>query len=386
MERLDELIWEHVNNNQIKGAQIGVYHNGKTVYENAYGYQAGAIYRLYSLSKPVAAVAALLLFEQGRLDLLSPVSRFLPEFGEMNVWTSNGIKKADKPITIWDLLNMTAGIVYPDEDGPGRIMQEAFDEIQRKTDTGEAYSTREVIQIIASQPLAFQPGENFRYGLCADVLGAVIEVITGQKLSVYYRENIFEKLEMKDTGFYVPKDKLNRLTELCCKKETAEGTILEPDHERHLGLGYGMVPPAFESAGAGLYSTLEDYAHFANMLAAKGRYKKQRILSESTVEMLSMNQLGVVQREDLCKAFAYLKGFGYGNLMRIHMQPGISGMNSPVGEFGWDGWSGPYCSIDPSRQLVVLYMTQISGYSGWELIRNIKAVVNARISNKMSES
>lgn len=375
MEQFDELIWEEVKRNQIKGAQLGIYQNGMPVYEQAYGYEEGTIYRLYSLSKPVAAVAAMLLAEQGRLDLLRPVGAYLPEFQEMKVWTPNGLIKSERPVRVQDLLNMTAGIVYPDEDGPGRFMQEAFDDIQRKTDTEEAYSTREVMGIIAGQPLAFQPGENFRYGLCADVLGGVIEVITGQKLSVFYQKNIFDRLDMGDTGFYVPKEKQNRLAELYCKKETPEGTVLLPDRKRHLGLGYGLVPPAFESAGAGLYATLEDYAHFANMLAAKGVYKNRRILSEKTVELFGVNQLGESQRQDLWKSFTHLKGFGYGNLMRIHMEPGISGMNAPAGEFGWDGWSGPYCSIDLSSQTVVLYMTQISAYSGWELIGKIKNLV-----------
>lgn len=375
MEQFDELIWEAVKRNQIKGAQLGIYQNGMPVYEQAYGYEEGTIYRLYSLSKPVAAVAAMLLAEQGRLDLLSPVSAYLPEFQEMKVWTPNGLIKSERPVRVQDLLNMTAGIVYPDEDGPGRFMQEAFDDIQRKTDTEEAYSTREVMGIIAGQPLAFQPGENFRYGLCADVLGGVIEVITGQKLSVFYQKNIFDRLDMGDTGFYVPKEKQNRLAELYCKKETPDGTVLLPDRKRHLGLGYGLVPPAFESAGAGLYATLEDYSHFANMLAAKGVYKNRRILSEKTVELFGVNQLGESQRQDLWKSFTHLKGFGYGNLMRIHMEPGISGMNAPAGEFGWDGWSGPYCSIDLSSQTVVLYMTQISAYSGWELIGKIKNLV-----------
>lgn len=375
MQQFDELIWEEVKRNQIKGAQLGIYQNGIPVYEQAYGYEEGTIYRLYSLSKPVAAVAAMLLAEQGRLDLLRPVDAYLPEFQEMKVWTPNGLIKSERPVRVQDLLNMTAGIVYPDEDGPGRFMQEAFDDIQRKTDTEEAYSTREVMGIIAGQPLAFQPGENFRYGLCADVLGGVIEVITGQKLSVFYQKNIFDRLDMGDTGFYVPKEKQNRLAELYCKKETPEGTVLLPDRKRHLGLGYGLVPPAFESAGAGLYATLEDYAHFANMLAAKGVYKNRRILSEKTVELFGVNQLGESQRQDLWKSFTHLKGFGYGNLMRVHMEPGISGMNAPAGEFGWDGWSGPYCSIDLSSQTVVLYMTQISAYSGWELIGKIKNLV-----------
>lgn len=393
MKSIDELIWLEIKRNQIRGAQLGVYQNGEPVFEHAYGYPAETIYRLYSLSKPVAAVAAMLLVEQGKLDLLSPVWEYLPEFQEMKVWTSQGLVKSERPVRVKDLLNMTAGIVYPGEDGPGRIMQKAFDDIQMKTDTQEAYSTRAVMSIIAGQPLAFQPGENFRYGMCADVLGGVMEIITGQKLSAFYRENIFEKLDMEDTGFFVPREKQKRLAELYCKKETPEGTVLLPDGKRHLGLGYGLVPPAFESAGAGLYSTLEDYTHFANMLAAKGVYKKRRILSEKTVEMLGVNQLGESQRQDLYKSFAHLKGFGYGNLMRIHMEPGISGMNAPEGEFGWDGWSGPYCSIDLSSQLVVLYMTQISAYSGWELLGKIKNLVaddktfaNARISNKMSES
>lgn len=375
MEQFDELIWEEVKRNQIKGAQLGIYQNGMPVYEQAYGYEEGTIYRLYSLSKPVAAVAAMLLAEQGRLDLLRPVGAYLPEFQEMKVWTPNGLIKSERPVRVQDLLNMTAGIVYPDEDGPGRFMQDAFDDIQRKTDTEEAYSTREVMGFIAGQPLAFQPGENFRYGLCADVLGGVIEVITGQKLSVFYQKNIFDRLDMGDTGFYVPKEKQKRLAELYCKKETPEGTVLLPDRKRHLGLGYGLVPPVFESAGAGLYATLEDYAHFANMLAAKGVYKNRRILSEKTVELFGVNQLGESQRQDLWKSFTHLKGFGYGNLMRVHMEPGISGMNARAGEFGWDGWSGPYCSIDLSSQTVVLYMTQISAYSGWELIGKIKNLV-----------
>ncbi|MBS5081891.1 MAG: serine hydrolase domain-containing protein [Clostridiales bacterium] len=375
MKSIDELIWKEIKHNQIKGAQLGVYQNGLPVFEHAYGYPAETIYRLYSLSKPVAAVAAMLLVEQGKLDLLSPVSEFLEEFQEMKVWTPKGLVALERPVRVRELLNMTAGIVYPDEDGPGRFMQEAFDDIQRRADTEEGYSTREVMSIIAGQPLAFQPGENFRYGLCADVLGGVIEVITGQKLSAFYQENIFDKLDMEDTGFFVPRGKQKRLAELYCKKETPEGTVLLPDGNRHLGLGYGLVPPAFESAGAGLYATLEDYSHFANMLAAKGVYKNRRILSEKTVEMLGVNQLGERQRQELCKSFIHLRGFGYGNLMRIHMEPGISGMNAPAGEFGWDGWSGPYCSIDLASQQVVLYMTQISAYSGWELLGKIKNIV-----------
>ncbi|MCI8282448.1 MAG: beta-lactamase family protein [Lachnospiraceae bacterium] len=374
-ECMDALLEKEIKENRIPGAQIGVYSGEETFYEMEYGYPKDSIYRMYSMTKPVTAVAAMVMYQRGKLDLLSPVAEYLPEFGEMEVLTEAGRKSAKRQIQIWDLLNMTSGIVYPDEDLAGREMERQIQKVQERTDTPEAYTTRQVAELIAKAPLAAEPGERWRYGLSADVLGAVIECIDGRELSRFYQEEIFEPLGMEDTSFWVPREKQSRLVTLFYQEEEGGRTILREDESRHLGLGYGMVSPAFVSGGAGLYSTREDYKKFARMLLKKGGLPGgNRLLSEQVFSMFVQNHLTLEQKKTV--DFVHMAGYGYGSLMRIHENPRQSGSCSGIGEFGWDGWTGPYCSVDCERDRIFLFMTQVSGYSDWPLIRKMKAVVN----------
>ena len=376
-EYLDALLEEEIAKNRIGGAQIGIYGEDKTWYEKDYGYGEDSIYRMYSMTKPVTAVAAMLLFERGKLDLLSPVSDYLPEFGDMIVLSPIGPRPAARQIRIQDLLDMTSGIVYPDEDAAGKRMEKTMFQVQRNVDTPQALSTRQVAAQIAQAPLAADPGERWRYGLSADVLGAVLECIDGRELSRFYQEEIFEPLGMEDTAFWVPEEKQSRLVKLLVQKEQEGRTVLAEDPERHLGLGYGKVPPAFVSGGAGLYSTRADYLKFARMLLKKGKSQQGRMLSEQTLGLFIRNHLTAEQSQPLgSEYFEHMRGYGYGSLMRIHTDPVCSGSSSGIGEFGWDGWTGPYGSIDWANGKIFLYMTQISGYSDWPLIRKMKAVAN----------
>lgn len=361
------------------GVQAAVYEKGKEIFYDAYGMadrergipmKRDSICRIYSMTKPVTAAAAWILRERGLLDFSAPVEKYLPEYGHMQVLEGRRTIPAKRSVLIEDLLSMTSGLVYPDEDEAGRRMGEQFEIIEKAIREDGGFCTREVLEKIAGVPLCAQPGTQWRYGLSADVLGGVIQEVSGKSLSEFFREEIFEPLEMRDTAFYVPEEKRGRFAQLY-KRTQSEGC--EIDRERHLGLTMCLEPPAFQSGGAGLVSTLEDYSHFACMLAAGGVWMGKRILSEKTVETFSRNML---PREVLgTVSFAHMKGYGYGNLMRVNLGRGESFSAECPGEFGWDGWTGPYFTVDRKKQRVFLFMVQISDYQNWNRIWKMRDIV-----------
>ena len=378
-EKLTGILEEDIQKGNAAGAQLSVYEKGREVFYHSCGMadrekqmpmKRDTICRMYSMTKPVTAVGIRILMERGLLSLEDPVEKFLPEFADMQVLEGIHIVPARRSITIRDLLCMTSGIVYPDVDHAGQIMEEQFAEIENAIAKDCSYSTREVMRKIASVPLCAHPGTRWRYGLSADVLGGIIEVITGKTLGEFFKEELFELLEMTDTGFYVPVEKQDRFAQLY--KQTDAGK-LEIDKERHLGLTMCLKPPAYEAGGAGLVSTLEDYSHFAQMLLQKGVWKGRRILTEETVKSFSENMLS----EELISTidFPALKGYGYGNLMRVNLGQGISGSRESAGEFGWDGWTGPYFAVDFANERIMLYTVQISAFSNWPLLWKLRDVI-----------
>lgn len=373
--RLRTLMQKEIEEEHFAGALIGYYEKGQEVFFDTYGMadreqnrpmKRDAIFRLYSMSKPVAAVGAMILVERGLLNLDEYVSKYLPEYEEMYVYGD------DTPyqITIRQLLNMTAGIVYPDEDEAGQEMAVLFEEIHTRILNGNAYTTREVAKEISKKPLANIPGETWRYGLCADVLGAVMEIVTGMTLGEFYEQEIFAPLGMKDTGFYVPKDRWGRLAQLYRQEETKNGVKLEVEEGRTLGLTKCMEPPAFESAGAGVVSTLDDSARFCMMLANKGILDGVRILREETVEQFTQNQMD--EKQTVSIYFEHMKGYGYGNLMRVLMDGNTSIIGGNKGEFGWDGWAGAYMAVDAGAQTVLIFVVQVTAYSNWQLNKEMR--------------
>ncbi|MGN0401896.1 MAG: serine hydrolase domain-containing protein [Acetatifactor sp.] len=377
-DTMDKLLMREVSENRVKGVSALVLHKGKEIYFNAFGMadvargilmKRDTIIHLYSMSKPITAAAVMILAERGELDLQDPVSLFLPCFRNQTVWKNDREVPVEREVTVYDLLNMTSGITYPDESTePGRRMKQLVEKFVARREAGERVDTMEYMKGIASVPLVFQPGEHWMYGFSADVLGGIVEAVSGVTYGEFLRRELFEPLEMKDTGFFVPEAKKNRFA--CSYEVTEDGRFL-PHTGSHLGEYYGE-DVAFESGGAGMVSTLDDYAHFATMLVNKGLYGKKRILGCRTVEFMAQNHLTEAQAVDL--NWDSLRGYGYGCLMRVLQDGGKAGSNATPGEFGWDGWTGNYVSIDFKEELVFLYFIQRCDSGTTPIVRKLRMV------------
>lgn len=364
LERLGELATEMVETGYVAGVNCMVLQHGRELayYEAGYRDVAGnkkmtrdTIFRLYSMTKPVTSAAAMILLEEGKIDLLDPVSKFLPGFQDQYV-IENGVKiPVTKPATIQNLLNMTSGLVYPGEGNPAEIRNTPLmEEIIAKLSTPEALKTVDIANRIGELPLAFMPGTTWQYGLSADVLGAVIEVVSGMSYGEFLKKRIFEPLGMQDTAFYVPAARQDRLAKVY--RETEDGLVEE--HFSHLGIQNTMErEPAFESGGAGLTSTIDDYARFTQMLLQKGEYQGRRILSPETVRFMTTAHVSAQQQRGV-ETWESLAGYTYGNLMRIMTSPESAGGLGSLGEYGWDGWLGTYMMNDPAHDLTFLMMYQ----------------------------
>ncbi len=376
-ETMDRLLDKEVAEGRCKGASALVLHEGKEMYFGSTGFadaekgtpmKRDTIIRLYSMSKPVTAAAAMILAERGELDLWDAVSDWIPAFRGMKVWDEEkGEIPAEREVTIYDLLNMTSGITYPDETTePGRRMQKVVEDFVARRKAGERVDTKEYMRGIASVPLVFQPGDRWMYGFSADVLGGVVEAVSGVTFGEFLKKEIFEPLEMKDTGFFVPEEKLERFAQ---SYDLTEEGLLIPHTGSHLGEYYGE-DVAFESGGAGLVSTLDDYSHFASMLVHKGSYGGKQILGRKTVEFMAQNRL--TQQQSRTLIWDSVKGYGYGCLMRVLKDQGEAGANASLGEFGWDGWTGNYVTMDFSEDFVLLYFIQRCGAGTTPAVRKLK--------------
>lgn len=348
--------------------QVFRYFNGKSDIENNKPMQGNELYIIFSMTKMLTCTCALQLFEQGKFLMSDPISKYLPEFTKMKISdeglnndkaaaittgsdagsydTVQEIGYAKNPITFKDLFTMGAGLDY---NLNADYIKNAISK-EKKT-------TRELVGAISNTVLGFEPGTHFRYSLCHDVLGALIEVISGQKFGDYMQKNLFEPLGMTDTFFGIPKDKerLSRMAGLYFynSERMPEKAPLE--------CAYNFTDE-YQSGGAGLVSSAHDYALFLDALANGGTGKSgNRILSSATVDLMRTNHLTGKQCED----FEELrKGYSYGLGVRTHIDKSRSGSLSPIGEFGWDGAAGAFSMVDPSNMLSMTYFQQIRG---WDL-------------------
>ena len=334
-----------------------------------------SIFRLYSQSKPITAAAVMLLAERGQIDLMDGVDRYLPGFRNARVVDKQGtIRPATRAPWLMELLGMTAGGCYP-SDPAGQYAAKVFDEATQEILAGGGVPTVEFCNRLGQQPLSFQPGTHWRYSTCADILGAVVEVVSGMRFGEFLRKEFFEPLDMVDTGFYVPESKRNRL--VTAYKRTENGLV--PWTSTHLAVGVYDREPALESGGAGLVSTLEDYSHFADMLLAGGTYEGRRILSPATVACMTQPQLKDAVRRDMWDS---LDGYSYGHLMRICAEPGrIAGL-ACEGEYGWDGWLGTYFANFPGQQMTILSMQNTVDSGTTRVVRRMRNAVLAALSRE----
>lgn len=374
---------------RVAGISVLALQNGEELYRGCFGMadrenvrpmERDTIFRLFSMTKPVTAVAAYILIERGLMMREEPVSKYLEGFRNQVVLTPEGTVPVKRECTIADLLNMTSGLVYPDGGfAAGQKMARLFNGFTQDNAAGKRIGTIEFVNQIAKMPLEFHPGEKWRYGTSADALGAVIEIVSGKRLGSFLREEIFEPLGMKDTGFTLTEEQRTRLA---VNYDWDGAHTLTPYTDSFLGLCDYEKTTAFESGGAGLAATIDDYARFASMLANGGTLGGVRILGRKTVEYMAKGQL---TKEQLASVTPEIRnsliqpGYNYGNLMRILEEPVPAGMTTTKGEFGWDGWTGNYFSVDPSEGYVFLYFMQRCNAGTTETAKRLKMMCNAMI-------
>ncbi len=371
-----------VKEKELSGLSLLVLKDGKEIIFAKSGFadleaqkpiERDTIFHLYSQSKPVTATAMMMLVQDGIVDLCEPVGNYIDSF-KSQVYLCDGEKlpvPEENKMRIVDLMNMTSGLVYPGtEDEADVLTGVLMDDVVSKFDTADAVTTMEFAERLGEIPLRFIPGSHFCYGTSADVLGAVIEKAAGMKFGEFLSERIFEPLGMKDTGFYVPKDKLDRLAKVYMSSDDG----LMRFTVDHLAIRNDGGINQFESGGAGLFSTLDDYANFAGMLMNNGKFEGKELLKESAVKYLTGGKLMPYQQIDLYN-WQGLEGYTYGNLLRVLENPEQASYLGIKGEYGWDGWLGTYFMNAPSEGLTFLMMTQKSDYGTGFTTRRLRNII-----------
>ena len=333
------------------------------------------IFRLYSMSKPITAAAMMILVERGVVDLAEPVSKYLSGFRDQIVRSADGrTEKPDHEVLLEDLMNMTSGLTYGGMNETGRLTDALFEEVIRgiEEENGGTIGTVEFANRLGKIPLLYQPGQSWSYGTSADVIGAVIEVASGMRFGDFLKKEIFEPLGMWDTDFWVPAEKQSRLEKVY---DCQEGQPPVRYTENNLGIQNDMAyRPAYEAGGAGLASTIDDYAKFAQMLLNGGTYNGAQILRPATVKFLGSHTLSAAQQAGFDNWIG-LEGFSYGNLMRVLVDPTRAVTLGSKGEFGWDGWLGCYMEVVPEQNMTFLMMTQKKDAGTYTLSRKIRNII-----------
>ncbi|MDR0475811.1 MAG: beta-lactamase family protein [Treponema sp.] len=324
--------------------------------------QNDSIYRIFSMSKTFTVAAAMTLYEKALFTMSQPVADFIPAFKDTKVVEpgENGAVRLvppKRPLNFKHLFTMTSGIPYPSGDSHGgRVMAEIFEEANKAEAEGRPWDTAKMIEESARVPFCFHPGDQWMYGFSHDILGRLIEVISGKTLGVYLKETIFDPLGLKDTAFFIPKEKQGcaakayRLENDGLKLAEGFGPVFENDPASFKG-------PAFESGGGGLCSTMADCALFAQMLLHNGKAGGERILSRKTVELIRANHVPLSILEP--SFFPHMAGYGYGLGVRTMLDTAKAGLNGSAGEWAWDGMLGTYYLVDPAEDMTALFFIQL---------------------------
>ncbi|MCS6967016.1 MAG: serine hydrolase [Cytophagales bacterium] len=370
---IDTFLLKRLQKQLLPGAVCLVARKGKIVYHKAFGYRNLAsripmekddIFRIMSMTKAITSVAVMMLFEEGQFLLHEPISKFIPEFKNPKVLkrlilnskdTSFTAVAAKQEITIWHLLTHTAGIPY---NHP----------LQHKAGIPPFHTTKpltlsQTIPKLAQLPLMHEPGEQFTYGLSTDVLGYLIEKVSGMTLSEFFTKRIFKPLGMHDTFFYVPSDKKERLVMLC---EEVEGKVIPHTNAAEYADYATEGAQTYYSGGAGLCSTAADYANFMQMLLNGGRYNGVQLLSRKTIEMMTQNQIGELTT---------WRGTKFGLGFELLEREQISRVPGSVGVFRWDGMYSTFFWIDPKEELIAVFMSQVWPTSQTDLAQRVQTLV-----------
>jgi CubicO group peptidase (beta-lactamase class C family) len=376
LQRVDAMALRYIDEGKLAGLVTLVARQGQVVHLGKCGVQAletsapmefDSIFRIYSMTKPITTVALMMLYEEGLFQLRDPVSRFLPEFKAAKVWESEGqLVDPAREITIYDLLTHTAGLSYGGYDETGIPVDKLYDEAG--LDNIEI-SNEEMVRRIASLPLMYHPGEKWFYSVATDVVGHLVEVISGRPLDDYFEERILTPLGMEDTAFYVPEAKVERFAALYGPGENGGLKLLDDP-----ATGEYAKPPRLLAGGHGLVSTTTDYLRFCQMLLDGGELDEVRPLGRKTVELMTMNHLPesmipIGWPPDI------MHGYGFGLGFRVRVDDAQAGLLGSVGEYAWGGYASTSFFIDPKEEMIAILMPQFLPAGYYPILEEFRVLV-----------
>ena len=355
---ITKVVEKMIAKKQISGAQILVQHKGEMVYFSSFGMRdlkekspvkQDTIFRIYSMTKPITSVAAMMLVESGQLELDKPVGDYIPELRDMPVYGQSKRESNTYNMTVRQLMNHTSGLTY------GFFSNTPVDKMYRRSQPLLSQNNQKMIEKLAEIPLLYPPNEKWHYSIATDVLGHLVERVSNQSLERFFTRRIFEPLDMKDTSFHIDKGKLSRFS----SSYNAKLGLVERYNK-----SYFQIKDRIQSGGGGLISTSEDYLHFCQMLLQKGIWNGKRLLKKSSVAEMTKNQLpsGVL-------AYGFF-GFGLG----FQIQTQDWGNKGHIGEYSWSGAASTHFWISPKDELIVIAMSQREPFSN-QLKDKLKPVI-----------
>ena len=372
LAQVDAYVQEQIDAGTIPGAITLVARHGKIVHVNPMGFKdiasgeksrVDGLYRIFSMTKPVTAVAMMILYDEGHWQPDDAVAKHLPELARLKVFSGKAddgsmiVAEPDHPPTLIELFTHTAGFSY------GTALSDpndAIDTAYRAANVWGAEDLTDMMARLATTPLAFQPGTSWRYSIGMDVQGAIIERLTGQSLATFMRTRIFEPLGMVDTAFYTPPEKKDRLATLYLKAGDAPLTPIDNPLRKDCD-----AEPALATGGGGLVSTIADYARFAQMLVNRGELDGSRILSADAATLMMTNHLpdALIQHGFTGGHQRIRPGFGFGFNGIVFYDPEAAGIPVGKGTYHWDGAAGTWFWVDPANDLLFVGMTQFLSYT-----------------------
>ena len=390
LARIGDHMKRYIDAGKIAGTLTLVARRGQVAYLEPQGHleierrrlvTADAVWRIYSMTKPITSVGLMMLYEEGRFQLDDPVHRFIPSWQNLRVFVGGNyptFKTApvERPMTIRDLLSHTSGLTY------GFMERTNVDAAYRKLgvadQTRSGYTLQDMVDTLAELPLEFSPGTRWNYSVATDVIGHLIEVISGQRLDAYLRERILDPLGMRDTGFVLEDQQVARFA--ANYERQGDGSLKMIDNPEQSS----YRKRSFFSGGGGLLSTAPDYFRFTSMLQNMGELDGTRLLGRKTVELMTMNHLpGGQDLTDLAQAGMFTEtayaGVGFGLGFSVQQSPARAQILGSVGEFAWGGAASTAFWIDPAEDLIVIFMTQLMPSSSYPLRRELRVLTYASL-------
>ncbi|MEZ5379729.1 MAG: serine hydrolase domain-containing protein [Acidimicrobiales bacterium] len=385
---IDAFVAEHyLDTGRYPGMSLVIARGGKVAHVSHQGYADDAIFRIYSMSKPITSVALMQLYEQGRVKLSDSVSDYLPSWADLRVWKDGSPANyttdfPEREMIVRDLLTHTSGLTY------GWMGRHPVDALYRKSNIGGVVrggTLAGMCDALAEVPLLFSPGTQWSYSVATDVCGHLVELVSGQPLDEYFSEHIFEPLGMVDTGFFVDDARADRLVPNYAHPELSPFGV-PPGATGQMALiddGGNDSPnrskPTFFSGGGGLTSTLADYHRFTQMLLNGGALDGQRVIGRKTLEYATSNHLpngaDLAQMGQAVFSETTYEGVGFGLGFSVALRPTDTQTITSVGEFAWGGAASTMFWVDPAEELTVVGMTQLMPSSAYPIRQEMKALV-----------